>query len=59
MRVLLAFAFFASSALAQDRPNIIWINAEDQSAHYGPFIKTVAKTPNVDRLAVELSLIHI
>ena len=53
MRVLLAFAFFASSALAQDRPNIIWINAEDQSAHYGPFIKTVAKTPNVDRLAAE------
>lgn len=51
MRLILALTLLAASAPA--KPNIIWINAEDQSAHYGPFIKTVAKTPNVDRLAAE------
>ncbi len=53
MRLLLALAFCTSFALAHERPNIIWINAEDQSAHYSPFIETVAKTPNVDRIAAE------
>ncbi len=38
---------------AADRPNILWIVVEDQSAHYGPYGETTAKTPNVDRLARE------
>ena len=35
------------------RPNILWIVVEDQSDHYGPYGETLAKTPNVDRLAAE------
>ena len=37
----------------QPPPNILWIVAEDQSDHYGPYGETLAKTPNVDRLAAE------
>lgn len=36
-----------------ERPNIVWILAEDQSDHYGPYGETLAKTPNIDRLAAE------
>jgi arylsulfatase A-like enzyme len=53
MRVLAVLLLLTASALGQDRPNIIWINAEDQSAHYGPFIESAAQTPNVNRLASE------
>ena len=53
MRFLLALLLLAGSIPAEDRPNIIWINAEDQSAHYGPFIPSAAATPNVNRLAAE------
>ncbi len=35
------------------RPNIVWIVAEDQSDHYGPYGETLARTPNIDRLAAE------
>ena len=38
---------------AAERPNIVWILAEDQSDNYGPYGETLAKTPNVDRLAAE------
>ena len=34
-------------------PNILWIVVEDQSDHYGPYGETLAKTPNVDRLAAD------
>ena len=53
MRLLLAWLALAVACSAQERPNILWINVEDQSAHYGPFIASVAETPNVDRLAEE------
>ncbi len=38
---------------ADERPNIVWIIAEDQSDHYGPYGETLAKTPNIDRMAAE------
>ncbi len=56
MKKLIAFALLAAAwgcGAAQERPNILWIVVEDQSAHYGPYGETLAKTPNVDRLAAE------
>lgn len=53
-RFLLALAlscFAAALAAAAEKPNIVWIFAEDQSDHYGPYGETLAKTPNVDKLA--------
>lgn len=41
------------SVLAQKRPNIVWIIAEDMSCHFGYQGETTIKTPNVDRLAGE------
>ena len=39
---------------AQDqRPNILWIIAEDMSAHFGYNGETLIKTPNVDKMASE------
>ena len=45
---LLAFA-----ALAADRPNILWLSAEDINAHMGCFGDDMAITPNIDQLAKE------
>lgn len=36
-----------------DRPNILWIVAEDLSSHFGYQDEKLVKTPNVDRLAAE------
>lgn len=51
----LAFAFYtvvAGSAQAQDRPNILWLTSEDNSAHWiGCYGNEDAETPNIDRLA--------
>ena len=38
---------------AQDRPNIVWILAEDMSCHFGYQGERTIATPNVDRLARE------
>ncbi len=35
------------------RPNILWITCEDMSPHLGCYGETVAKTPNLDKLATE------
>lgn len=43
----------ACSTASADPPNIVWIFAEDQSDHYGPFQQSLAQTPNVDRMAAE------
>lgn len=43
----------ACSPAAESPPNVLWIVVEDQSDHYGPYGETLAKTPNVDRLAAE------
>lgn len=40
-------------ARAQDRPNIVWISAEDLSPRLGAYGDPVARTPNLDRLAGE------
>lgn len=53
MRVLAVFAFLLAARLDAAPPNVLWIIVEDQSPHYGPYGETLAKTPNVDRLARE------
>ena len=40
-------------AMAQDRPNIVWIVVEDMSCHFSYEGESTIKTPNVDRLARE------
>ena len=37
----------------QSRPNILWITVEDINPFLGAYGDTVARTPNLDRLAVE------
>jgi len=36
-----------------ERPNIVWIVAEDMNSEIGAFGDSVARTPNLDRLAAE------
>ena len=43
----------APARAAQDRPNIVWIVAEDMSCHFGYQGEKTIATPNVDRLARE------
>lgn len=44
----------AVTAIAADRPNIVWITSEDNSPDYlGPYGNPHANTPNLDRLAAE------
>ena len=38
-------------AAAQDRPNIVWISAEDISPRLGAYGDSMARTPNLDRFA--------
>ena len=40
-------------AVASDRPNILWITAEDMSATLGCYGDEYAVTPNIDRLATQ------
>ena len=49
----IATAFPAASQSVSERPNIVWIFSEDQSDHYGPFQPSLAKTPNIDRMALD------
>ena len=46
-------AFPAACQSVSERPNIVWIFSEDQSDHYGPFQASLAKTPNIDRMALD------
>lgn len=41
----------AVNALAQDRPNILWLVCEDMSPYLSCYGNTMIKTPNLDRLA--------
>ena len=43
----------ASFSLAGQRPNILWIIAEDASPDIGPYGEKLIKTPAFDRLARE------
>lgn len=62
-----ALAFLAALALvpallagdaAKPRPNILWIIAEDMSAHFSCYGETLIQTPHVDRLAREGTRFH-
>ena len=44
---------FSSSVLAADRPNVLWIDIDDQSPWYGVYGEELIKTPNIDALAAE------
>ena len=44
---------FITEVRAADRPNILWITAEDMSPTLGCYGDQFAKTPNVDKLATE------
>jgi len=46
-------AFFGSSALAADQPNILWVISEDTGPEIGCYGDEYAVTPNIDRLAAE------
>lgn len=54
-RILLAVSLFACTAIASgaDRPNILWITAEDMSATLGCYGDEYATTPHIDGLAKE------
>ena len=49
----IAMALPTAAQTVSERPNIVWIFSEDQSDHYGPFQASLAKTPNIDRMALE------
>ena len=52
VRVVLAFLLAPLAALAADKPNVIFILADDLGAHdLGCFGSTFYETPNIDRLA--------
>ena len=48
---LLAALFFVTTALAADRPNILWLTSEDNGPNYGCFGDKYAVTPHIDALA--------
>jgi arylsulfatase A-like enzyme len=60
LRALLALALSCILASvpgrAADRPNILWIIAEDMSPHFGCYGEKIIQTPEVDRLANEGTL---
>lgn len=47
----LLLALIAPAAAAADRPNIVWLVAEDISPNLGCYADPDARTPNMDRLA--------
>lgn len=49
----LAILLSCSLSAADERPNILWITAEDMSATLGCYGDRFAHTPNIDRLASE------
>jgi len=50
---LLVLAFGGAFALAADRPNLLWITAEDLSPNLGCYGDTFARTPHLDAFARE------
>ncbi len=51
--ITLAGILISSIALAENRPNILWIVVEDMSCHFGFQGEQLVETPNVDRLAAQ------
>jgi arylsulfatase A-like enzyme len=50
--IIIALSCFVAGAQSK-RPNILWLSAEDISAHFGCYGDNNAKTPTVDKLATE------
>ncbi len=54
MKSLLLFIICVSTSLhGAERPNILWLSAEDINAHFGCYGDPNAMTPNLDQLARE------
>ncbi len=53
MRTLLTLVLLTASASAAERPNVVWIVAEDISPNLGCYGDPDAITPNLDRLAAQ------
>ena len=51
--ILIAILCWTSSAPAADRPNILWLTAEDLSPRLGCYGDKTVPTPNLDRLATQ------
>jgi len=47
---LLSFAISAWSHAAASRPNIVWIIADDMSAHFGAYGESTIETPHLDAM---------
>ncbi len=50
---VLFLAFLPMASVADDRPNILWITAEDMSPVLGCYGDTFATTPSIDHLAAQ------
>ncbi len=53
LALLLVLTVLATSLRAADRPNILWITAEDMSPTLGCYGDTYATTPHLDKLATQ------
>ncbi len=53
LALLIVITCLATLTRAADRPNIVWIIAEDMSPHFGCYGEKSITTPNVDRFASE------
>ncbi len=51
--VLYLSLFVASVGYSSERPNILWLSAEDINAHFGCYGDPHAITPHIDKLAAE------
>ncbi len=51
--LLLVALVVASTSLAEDRPNILWLTCEDMSPRLGCYGDDTVPTPNIDRLATQ------
>ncbi len=49
--VIIVVSLFASKAIAQPKPNILWLTSEDHGPQMGCYGDAYATTPNVDALA--------
>ena len=56
-KMFVLLALFATTAMAADRPNILWITSEDNGPHLGCYGDAYATTPNLDELGAR-SLIY-
>ncbi|MEM7010023.1 MAG: sulfatase-like hydrolase/transferase, partial [Verrucomicrobiota bacterium] len=53
MRTLLFYLMLPAVLVAAEKPNILWLSAEDINAHLGCYGDPHAITPNLDQLAAE------